>query len=92
MTYTDIAKEIHVNEKTIRRIFHGESGSIDNLVAICLSMQLPPMISQHIIKRSKWNLDLTQERHQILYTALQYHHTHCYPKIVEFLHQHGVSL
>lgn len=92
MTYTDIAKEIHVNEKTIRRIFHGESGSIDNLVAICLSMQLPPMISQHIIKRSKWNLDLTQERHQILYTALQYHHTHCYPKIVEFLYQHGVSL
>ena len=92
MTYIEIAEETHVDEKTVRRVFHGESGSIERLATICLSMQLPPTISQHIIKKSPWSFNLIKKEHQTLLFALQHYYAHRYAVIEEFLQRRGVAL
>ena len=92
MTYIEIAEETHVDEKTVRRVFHGESGSIERLATICLSMQLPPIISQHIIEKSPWSFHLVKKEHQTLYFALQNYYAHRYAVIEEFLQRRGVAL
>ena len=92
MTYNEIAEETHVDEKTVRRVFHGESGSIKRLATICLSMQLPPIISQHIIEKSPWSFHLVDKEHQTIHFALQHYYAQRYDAIEEFLQRRGVAL
>lgn len=53
VTYKELEEMTLLNEKTIRRIVNGETnGSIESLIVICLALNLPPMISNHIISKS----------------------------------------
>lgn len=64
VTYNELADEIMVNERTIRRIVNGEEpGSINSIVLICLGLHLPPKISNHIISNSPFSLNFNNNSH-----------------------------
>ena len=92
VTYNELAEEIMVNERTIRRIVNGEEpGSINSIVLICLGLHLPPKISNHIISNSPFSLNLNNNSHIWYDFAL----THLYPKSMDeirtFLQEHGAE-
>ena len=92
VTYNELAEEIMVNERTIRRIVNGEEpGSINSIVLICLGLHLPPKISNHIISNSPFSLNFNNNSHICYYFAL----THLYPKSMDeirtFLQEHGAE-
>lgn len=92
VTYNELAEEIMVNERTIRRIVNGEEqGSINSIVLICLGLHLPPKISSHIIRNSPFSLNFNNNSHIWYDFAL----THLYPKSMDeirtFLQEHGAE-
>ncbi|MBV4421060.1 helix-turn-helix domain-containing protein [Clostridium tyrobutyricum] len=92
VTYNELAEEIMVNERTIRRIVNGEEqGSINSIVLICLGLHLPPKISSHIIRNSPFSLNFNNNSHIWYDFAL----THLYPKSMDeirmFLQKHGAE-
>ena len=92
VTYNELAEEIMVNERTIRRIVNGEEpGSINSIVLICLGLHLPPKISNHIISNSPFSLNFNNNSHIWYDFAL----THLYPKSMDeirtFLQEHGAE-
>src|SRR5699024_3377146 len=92
VTYNELADEIMVNERTIRRIVNGEEpGYINSIVLICLGLHLPPKISNHIISNSPFSLNFNNNSHIWYDFAL----THLYPKsmdeIRKFLQEHGAE-
>jgi len=93
MTYNEIAEEIHLDDRQIRRIFKGESdGSIEALVTLCLILRLPPEISFHIIEKSPHTLSWAKTDHQWYRFALQNLHSKKIDEIRAFLHQYNVAL
>ena len=92
VTYNELAEEIRVNERTIRRIVNGEEpGSINSIVLICLGLHLPPKISNPIISNSPFSLNFNNNSHIWYDFAL----THLYPKSMDeirtFLQEHGAE-
>ena len=92
VTYNELADEIMVNERTIRRIVNGEEpGSINSIVLICLGLHLPPKISNHIISNSPFSLNFNNNSHIWYDFAL----THLYAKSMDeirtFLQEHGAE-
>lgn len=72
MSKLELSKKIPCDEKTIRRIFNGESnGSMETMVAICLALYLPPEISFHIIEKSSLTFKMNDSRHQWYKFVLQ---------------------
>ena len=65
VTYEELGERVNMDERTVRRIFNGETkGSINSLVAICLALHLPPKISKHIIDYSPHSLNIIDTNHQ----------------------------
>ena len=92
VTYNELAEEMMVNERTIRRIVNGEEqGSINSIVLICLGLHLPPKISSHIISNSPFSLNFNNNSHIWYDFAL----THLYPKSMDeiraFLQERGAE-
>lgn len=92
VTYNELAEEIRVNERTIRRIVNGEEpGSINSIVLICLGLHLPPKISNPIISNSPFSLNFNNNSHIWYDFAL----THLYPKSMDeirtFLQEYGAE-
>ena len=64
VTFEELAERTLINERTIRRIINGESqGSLESLILICLGLHLPPEISNHIIEKSPFSLNYSNEDH-----------------------------
>ena len=92
VTYNELAEEIRVNERIIRRIVNGEEpGSINSIVLICLGLHLPPKISNPIISNSPFSLNFNNNSHIWYNFAL----THLYAKSMDeirtFLQEHGAE-
>ena len=92
MDYNQIAEEINVVPRTVKRVITGESGTVERLSAICLSMQLPPAVSHELIRTSKWNLDITDKKHQVLKYALEHMYNYKFDKVRAFLHKYEVQI
>ncbi|WP_442773954.1 hypothetical protein [Lactococcus hircilactis] len=91
-TYKDIADKALMNERQIRRIFKGESGKIESLVGICLALQLPSEISDHIISKSPYHLNLADETHYWYHFVLTYYYSRDLGETRKFLLEHDVSV
>ncbi len=93
MTKLDLSKKILCDEKTIRRIFNGESnGTMATMVAICLVLYLPPEISFHIIEKSSLSFKMNDESHQWYHFVLQTHFGKSLEETRTFLKQYDISL
>ncbi|EMG9622864.1 helix-turn-helix transcriptional regulator [Listeria monocytogenes] len=80
LTRKELAEKIPMEERQIRRIFSGESsGSLPTLVAICLVLYLPSIISFHIIERSTVSFNFNDPAHKWYYFVL----TSCAGKSLE---------
>ena len=91
MDDAEIAEEISMDKKTVKRICAGTNGKLESLAAICLSLQLPPIISNDVIKKSPWSFNLHEQKHLYLYEALQHYYGHKITYIREFLHKYNVD-
>lgn len=93
LTKIALAKKIPVEEKTIRRIFNGESnGSIETLTAICLALYLPPEISFHIIDKSNLTFRYNDDAHILYRFALTSLYGKSMEEIRAFLKSQNVTL
>jgi transcriptional regulator with XRE-family HTH domain len=93
VTFEELAERTLINERTIRRIVNGESkGSLESLVLICLGLHLPPEISNHIIDKSPFSLNYSNEDHIYYQFALNTLFAKTMDEIRGFLQIHGVAL
>ena len=84
--FIDMAEEILMDERQIRRIFGGESdGRIETLVSICLALHLPPQVSFHIIEHSPLSFKQGDRKHMIYQFALRHWYGHSMAQIREQL-------
>lgn len=71
LTNQDIADAMLVNERTVRRILNGESDtSIENIIALCSVLKLPPKITFAVIDRSPAKLRPETPKGYALYTLI----------------------
>lgn len=91
MDEEEIAKEIKMNVRTVKRVMAGTHGTFETLAAILLSMQIPPMISFEVQKSSPWKIDMSKKEHQAIWTALQHLYARSFEYIREFLHKKNVA-
>ncbi len=71
LTNQDIADAMLVNERTLRRILNGEnSTSIENIIALCSVLKLPPKITFDVINKSPAKLRTETEKDYALYTLI----------------------
>jgi len=93
VTYKELGEKINIDAKTIGRIVNGETkGSINSIVLICLGLNLPPLISGHIIKNCPHSLNMSDMNHQWYNFALTYKYTKSIKEIRAFLLQQGAEL
>ncbi len=91
MDDAEIAEEISMDKKTVKMICAGTNGKLESLAAICLSLQLPPIISNDVIKKSPWSFNLHEQKHLYVYESLQHYYGHKITYIREFLHKYNVD-
>ncbi|WP_350343255.1 transcriptional regulator [Proteinivorax tanatarense] len=92
VTFKELGERTKLNERTIRRIVNGEEKcSINSLILLCLSLHLPPEISNHIISNSPVSLNLTDPDHQWYSFALTHLSSQTMDEIRTFLQQHGAN-
>ena len=92
MTYKDLAEQTMLSERTKRRIFNGEEpGSINSIILICLGLNLPPIISSHIIRTSPFDLNLSNPSHMWYQFALTHLYAKSMDEIRDFLQEHGAD-
>lgn len=66
-----LADAIGCDERTVRRIVNGETGTtIQNVVAVCMALKLPPQLTLDVIEKSTEKLQLVNPEHWKLYTLL----------------------
>ncbi len=71
LTNQDIADAMLVNERTVRRILNGESDtSIENIIALCAVLKLPPKITFEVIDKSPAKLRPETQEGYALYTLI----------------------
>ncbi len=71
LTNQDIADEMLTTERTVRRIVNGENGTtIENIVALCAVLKLPPMITFYVIDKSSEKLRMETPKGYALYTLI----------------------
>ncbi|MCM3761062.1 helix-turn-helix domain-containing protein [Alkalihalobacillus oceani] len=92
VTYEELAERTLMNERTIRRIVNGEKqGSLNSLILICLGLHLPPEISYHIIEKSPYSLNYTNESHIFYNFVLKYKYADTMDEIRDFLQEIGAE-
>lgn len=71
LTNQDIADGMLVNERTVRRILDSDNGtSIENIIALCAVLKLPPMITFNVIQKSPAKLRIETPEGYALYTLI----------------------
>ena len=67
MTNQEIADDMLVNVKTVERILNGEtrSTSINNIVAMCLSLQLSPDLCDYVIDLSPVKFSTSEKDYRL---------------------------
>lgn len=91
--FDDMAEEILMSERQIRRIFDGDSdGKIETLAIICLALHLPPQVSFHIIEHSPLSFKQGNNEHLLFQFALRHWYGHPMAQIREQLQANGIQI
>ena len=79
-----------ISEKTIGYIINGQkSGSIDNVVLMCLGANLPGEISEHLLRLSGYTFLFHNEDQIIYHHLIWYKHNESLPEIHNYLQEIG---
>ena len=94
MTVDEIAEETYMSEKTVRRIFRGETHDIKKLTMILLSMQTPSPVSQEIMRLGGYAFPFTATDFEIPFyqMLLANYWGHTMEDIIAFMRQAGINL
>ena len=94
MNYTELAKEIGVNERTIRRTVNGETTpKVENGVLICFALHLPPLVSDKLLHVLRCPLDpIRNQDHQWIREALYMKYPEPISAVRKYLAPYGVTL
>jgi hypothetical protein len=63
VSYNVIADRVDIDERQVRRIFAGESGSLETIVAVLFAMELPPQLSLPLMERAPHKLMPANDNH-----------------------------
>ena len=93
ISQAELSRRTSISEKSIGYIIQGrKSGSVDNVVLMCLGANLPGEISEHLLKLSGHVLMPANEDH-IIYRYLLFHkNEYSIPEIREFLQEIGTTI
>ncbi len=94
MNYTELAKEIGVNERTIRRTVNGETTpKVENGALICFALHLPPLLSDKLLNVLRCPLDpIRNQDHQWIREALYMKYPEPISAVRKYLAPYGVTL
>ena len=94
MNYTELAAEIGVNEKTVRRTVKGETTpKPENGALICFALHLPPMLSEKLLEVLRCPLDpIRNQDHQWIKEALYIKYPEPISAVRKYLAPYGVTL
>jgi len=91
VTAVEIERRTGITSKTVGRVLSGETCKLETLVAICLALQVPYFITEHIINNSPVSLSLAIYNHQWYRFALEYMYPKNYDEIQTFFDENGVD-
>lgn len=92
MKQNEIAEKTGISEKSVGKIFSGKHmPTLNNLVLICLAMNLPPSISKYLIEKSGHRIVFVNQDHLWFDFALNSLYTWDIEKVRTFLQENGVA-
>lgn len=92
MKQNEIAEKTGISEKSVGKIFSGKHmPTLNNLVLICLAMNLPPSISKYLIEKSGHRIVFVNQDHLWFDLALNSMYTWDIEEVRTFLQEHGVA-
>lgn len=92
LSYNDIADRVNLDERQVRRVFSGESGSLETIVAIIFAMELPPQLSLPLMERSPHRLMPGKDEHNWIRIAFMTMWGKSIDEVREKLLEHGVTI
>lgn len=94
MNYTELAKRIGLNERTIRRTVNGETTpKAENGALICFGLNLPPLISGKLLDVLRCPLDpMRNSDHQWIQEALHVKYLEPMSAVRNYLTPYGVQI
>ncbi len=86
ISQAELSRKTGLTEKSISLIVNGQrSGSIENIVLLCLAANLPREISEHLIRISGHSLTMSNEEHVVYNYLLTHKSTESLTDIRQFL-------
>lgn len=93
ISQAELARRTKITEKTIGHIINGETtGTLNNVVLMCLAAHFPWDISNYLIERSGHSLVLTNDDHIWYRFALMHMYSKSINEIQAFLLEQGASM
>ena len=92
LSYNDIADRVNIDERQVRRVFDGESGSLETIVAIIFAMELPPQLSLPLMERSPHRLMPGKDEHNWIRIAFMTMWGKSLEEVREKLQEYGINL
>ena len=81
-----------MDERQVRRIFAGDSGSLESIVAVIFAMELPPQLSLPLMERSPHRLMASKDEHNWIKIAFMTEWGKSMDEVRAELLKHGVTL
>ena len=92
ITQKEISDRTGISEKSVGKIFNGvHTPTLNNLVLICLAMNLHPIISNHLIEKSGHRFLYNNDDHIWMDFALKSMYTKDIEEVRTFLIENGVA-
>ena len=91
MTAKEIERRTGLSDKTVNRVLSGETCKLESLVTICLSLQVPYFITEHIIQQSPVSFSMANTNHIWYRFALEYLYPQDYEEIQKFFDENGAD-
>lgn len=92
ISQAELSRRTMITEKTIGNIINGEtSGTLNNVVLMCLAAHLPWDMSDYLIQRSGHQFRFSNDDHIWYRFVLMHMNSKEIPEIQAFLQEHGAS-
>lgn len=92
LSYNEIADRVEMDERQVRRIFAGDSGSLESIIAVIFAMELPPQLSLPLMERSPHRLMANKDEHNWIRIAFMTEWGKSMDEVRAELSKHGVTL
>ncbi|MCD8291573.1 MAG: helix-turn-helix transcriptional regulator, partial [Prevotella sp.] len=92
ISQAELSRRTGITEKTIGNIINGETtGTLNNVILMCLGANLPWAMSEYILQRSGHQFRLSNDDHILYRFVLMYMYPKGIPEIQTFLQEQGAA-